>query len=73
MGMKEQEGNKIVYHAEKQTSQCNMVSAIEDTRECTSQHMADDHSSSDLADSIGTTAVTFALSKSVQTLFRRPY
>lgn len=30
--------------------------------------MADDHSFSDLADSIGTTAVTFALSELVQTL-----
>ncbi|KAI4167669.1 MAG: hypothetical protein LQ343_007023 [Gyalolechia ehrenbergii] len=68
MGMKEQEGNKRAHHAEEQTSKCNMVSAVEDTRECTSQHVADDHSSSDLADSIGTTAVTFALSESVQTL-----
>ncbi|KAL9101750.1 MAG: hypothetical protein Q9163_003026 [Psora crenata] len=45
-----------------------MASAVEDTRECTSQHTADEERFSERTDSIGTIAVTFALSDSVQHL-----
>ncbi|KAL9129206.1 MAG: hypothetical protein Q9217_002275 [Psora testacea] len=68
MGMKRQESNKRSHQAKEKASNSNTALAIEDTRECNSQHMADDQSFNELADSIGTTVVTFALSESVQHL-----
>ena len=68
MGLKRQEANKRPHQAQEKASKSNTASAVEDTGVCISQNVTDDQSLSELADSIGTTVVTIALSESVRHL-----